>query len=173
LPVLPKGLIKLNCSRNLLKTLPALPVTLKELDASDNLLTSCSTLPEGLTTLNIYNYFFNSLPHLPSSLRNLKVNTAYINCLPNVVDQLLVKSVLSDGVTEYSTRLKLCGTDQFASGVDKNYVSVPDKKPLPKVYFFNSPYFWDDGKSVEEQAESPVNEFYRSSAGLTAVIYFA
>ena len=47
----------------------------------------------------------------------------------------------------------------------------PDRKPLPKVYFFNTSFYWDDGKSVEEEADQPVNEFYRSSAGLTAVIY--
>jgi hypothetical protein len=60
----------------------------------------------------------------------------------------------------------------FYSGLWANgsHEKAPEKS-LPKVYFFNSSYFWDDGKSAEEQVDQPVNEFYRSKAGLTAVIY--
>lgn len=60
----------------------------------------------------------------------------------------------------------------FYSGLWNNgsHEKTPEK-PLPKVYFFKDWGFSDNHKGPYEEATQPVNEFYRASAGLTAVIY--
>ncbi len=76
-----------------------------------------------------------------------------------------------NGQGDYYNNGKLFYSGLWTNGAHGKDPGRAPEKTVPKVYFFNSSYFWDDGKSVEEQAEQPVNEFYRTLPGLTAVIY--
>ncbi len=75
LPVLPNGLLYLDCKANKLTSLPAiLPATLTFLDVSFNVYTFYTlTQTEGI----------QCLPRLPATLTNLNTSQTLINCHPN------------------------------------------------------------------------------------------
>jgi len=71
LPVLPRNLQILSCTRNELTKLPRLPKNLQKLHCASNELTSLPPLPTSLRRLLCYNNELTSLPYLPTNLKEL------------------------------------------------------------------------------------------------------
>jgi Leucine-rich repeat (LRR) protein len=78
-PVLPSGLLELNCVNNLLTYLPELPDTLKKLRCSFNMLRELPELPVDLEELYCDN---NQLSELPDLLYDVYSNFKY-ECIHN------------------------------------------------------------------------------------------
>ncbi|MEI6087545.1 MAG: hypothetical protein WCR66_08170 [Bacteroidota bacterium] len=76
-----------------------------------------------------------------------------------------------NGQGDYYNNGKLFYSGLWTNGAHEKDPNKATEKPLPKVYFFKDWGFSDNHKGPYEEATQPVNEFYRASAGLTAVIY--
>jgi len=98
-PVLPSGLLVLECAGNSLSSLPTLPTNLQNLTCYNNMITSIPALPNSLTQLFCSNNLISNLPDLPINLVELMCDTNPISCLPVLPDSLNVLYIAGTGIT--------------------------------------------------------------------------
>lgn len=82
LPILPSGLKMLNCSHNKLHNLPILPVNLDVLICKFNYLDSLTSLPISLTQLHCSDNQITQIPTLPTNLQSLNCSYNKLITLP-------------------------------------------------------------------------------------------
>ncbi len=104
LPILPPGLIFLECTDCFSLVLPNFPTSLQYLFCSySHLFNPLSSLPPGLIQLGCQHTNLSFLPDLPSTLISLQCDYNSLNYLPNLPNALLTLTCSHNGLSNIPT----------------------------------------------------------------------